>query len=227
MPKVQTEFTFRSEPVPWNIGEHIAVIGDTGTGKTYLMSKLADMREHVVALRTKPDNIKFQDMMRVSSTARMGHLYDTRLLVTPKFHEQAYVGATMIDKAWKQGGWTVILDELFYITNNLRLNLFVEMLLTQGRSKRISVLTGMQRPVHVTRFALSQATHIFSFSLENKDAKFVSEATSENMLPVLLKLDRNQFQFAHFHRLTRSIAVGNANDLTKILRNPITNAARK
>lgn len=208
----------REYPVPWRIGEHVAVIGDTGTGKTYLMSRLADLRNYVVMLRTKSDDIKFRDMVRVKDTRAMGSLYDTRLLITPPFKEQARIGADMMSRAWKQGGWTVFNDELFYITDVLRLNIHVDMLLTQGRSKKLSIVNGMQRPVRITRFAISQATHVFAFRLENKDAKFVAEATSEDAEPVMRNLQ--QFQFAHFHRPTRTVAVGNANDLGKIIRIP-------
>jgi len=214
----QSQPSLRTEPVPWKIGEHVAVIGDTGTGKTYLMARLADLREYVVMLRTKSDDIKFRDMVSVKDTRAMGSLYDTRLLVTPDFKAQAQVGADMMNKAWKQGGWTVFNDELFYITDVLRLNIHVDMLLTQGRSKKLSIVNGMQRPVRITRFAISQATHVFAFRLENKDAKFVAEATSEDAEPIMRNLQ--QFQFAHFHRPTRTVAVGDANALNAILKIP-------
>lgn len=220
MVRQQSLVSLRNAPVPWNVGEHIAVIGDTGTGKTTLMSRLADRREYSAMLRVKDDDVKFRDMIRVKDTRRMGSLYETRLLVHPPFNQQRSVSADFFNRAFQQGGWTVFIDELFYVTDVLRLKVHTEMLLTQGRSKRLSIVNGMQRPVNVTRFAISQATHVFCFSLENKDAKFVSEATSEQMWPTLLRLDRSRFQFAHFHRPTRTVAVGNANDLDRILQVP-------
>ena len=49
----------------------------------------------------------------------------------------------------------------------------MERLLTQGRSKGISVVTGMQRPARISRFALSESTHTIAFFLEGRDRKLI------------------------------------------------------
>lgn len=204
----------RDEPVPWEPGQHVAVIGHTGTGKTTLMSSLIDMREYVIFFRTKSDDVRFKSLTKVRDTKRMDDLFSHRLMFEPMYERQGSMGGGMIEKAWRQGGWTVFLDELFYL-HKIGLQRHVDMLLTQGRSKRISVVAGMQRPVHVTRFALSEVTHIFSFALEPRDAKVIAEITNDDYAEVVSRLPR--YRFAHWHVPTRTIAVGEAHGLGRVL----------
>lgn len=85
------------------------------------------------------------------------------------------------------------------------------MLLTQGRSKGISVVTGMQRPVGVTRFAISQASHVLCFSQEGRDLKTVIEATSPRLAGPISQLER--YEFVWYNRPTREIWRGKLQDL--------------
>lgn len=204
----------REDPVPWEPGEHVAVIGRTGTGKTTLTSQLIDLREYVLFFRTKADDVRFPSLRKVRDTARMRDLFSHRLLFDPAYEQQASQGGIMIEKAWRQGGWTIFLDELFYI-HKIGLQKHVDMLLTQGRSKRITVVAGMQRPVHVTRFALSEVTHIFSFGLEPRDRKAIAEITNDEFAEVVARLPK--YRFAHFHVKSQTMAVGEAHGIRRIL----------
>src|ERR1035437_998741 len=56
----------------WKQGEHVIVIGDTGTGKTYLESKILPIRQHVILLRTKPDDIIFDGFRKIKTAASTG-----------------------------------------------------------------------------------------------------------------------------------------------------------
>lgn len=208
----------RNVPVPWNVGEHVAIIGTTGTGKTYLMSRLLSLRKYVAVVRTKADDIKFTDYKRVKDASALDSLRDTRLLIEPEFSQQRNVVAETFAKVWSAGGWTLVVDELFYAIKVLRLQVGIEMLLTQGRSKRISIVTGMQRPVHVTRFALSEVSHVFTFRLEGRDAKTISDMTSQEFAIASTRVPR--FHFAHYHVPTRTIGVGTADHLDRVLLTP-------
>src|SRR4051812_9363940 len=46
-------------PQTWKQGQHVGVVGRTGSGKTYLVSKLVMLRRYVIIFRTKPDTNKF------------------------------------------------------------------------------------------------------------------------------------------------------------------------
>jgi hypothetical protein len=204
-----------SLPAPWRIGEHIAAVGDTGTGKTFLVSKLVELRNYVVILRTKPDNIKFPGFTRARTAAALDDLYDTRILLTPKHSYQMREGYGLLERVWEQGGWTVVIDELWYVEKMLKLGPYVERLLTQGRSKNISVIVGMQRPAQISRFAISQCTHLFSFRVEGRDLQTIKEATTPRIVEPVQSLGKHRF--VYYNRSDRVIATGDAKYLDRVI----------
>ena len=90
----------------------------------------------------------------------------------------------------------------------------INKLFTQGRSKRITVVAGMQRPAWISRFALSQSTHAFIFRCEGRDLTSLSQALSPRIVPYVDKLSGHQF--VYFNRATREIKFGDANRLKDI-----------
>jgi hypothetical protein len=133
---------------------------------------------------------------------------DTRsdsFTLNPKYERQRIEFALALERAWRQGGWTVYVDELFYQSERLRLAEPIERLLTQGRSKSISVAVGMQRPARISRFAISESTHVLSFALEGRDAKELSYATTRAMEDAVRGLPEHWF--AWFRR-PRQVWVG-------------------
>lgn len=136
-----------------------------------------------------------------------------RLVLSPKYERQRIEFYQALDRAWKQGGWTVYVDELFYLDDKLHLREPVDRLLTQGRSKKLSIVTGMQRPSLVTRFAISQATHVITFIAEGRDAKILGEATNKSVEEAVQKLGRHQFVW--HYRPTRENWIGRYQDLER------------
>lgn len=203
-------------PVRWGYGEHISVIGDTGSGKTFLISQLVKARQYAVILRTKPDDIIFPGFAKRTKARSMDNLQETKILLEPRDHQQRTEIAAALDKVWKQGAWTCVVDELLYI-ERLKLRERVERLLTQGRSKQISTVVGMQRPVVISRFAISQSTHVFCFQLEGRDIMNVVEATTPRIAKPLLELDNENHDFVYFNRRTRVVKMGNAKQLHEVI----------
>ncbi len=203
-----------SLPVPWRIGEHIAAVGDTGTGKTFLVSKLVQLRTYVVIFRTKPDDIRFPGFKTVSRAEDMEDWRSERLLLSPRYEHQALEGYRMLEKAWQHGRWTIVIDELWY-AEKLGLKAYIERLLTQGRSKKISVICGMQRPAMISRFAISSCTHLFTFRLEGRDIQTVRDATTPRIVPAIESLTGKDF--AYYNRAKRIVSIGNAKRLNEII----------
>lgn len=206
-----------SLPVTWRVGEHVAAVGDTGTGKTYLVSKLVELRQYVVILRTKPDDIKFEGFKRARRASAMDDIHDTRILLVPDHAHQIREGYGMLERAWEQGGWTVVVDELWYVEKLLKLGPWVERLLTQGRSKEISVIVGMQRPAQISRFAISQCTHLFTFRVEGRDLQIIKESTTPRIVDPIANLRGHNF--VYYNRSSREVAIGDAKKLGSIIRN--------
>lgn len=131
----------------------------------------------------------------------------TRIVLSPSSKNQEYEFAKALDKIWFQGGWTVLVDELFHLDQEMGLRKPINRLLTQGRDPgRISVVCGMQRPTIVSRFALGEATHIISFGLEGRDIKIVKDAAGDTFAEIAGQLPQHHFIWAH--RPTKQLWVG-------------------
>jgi hypothetical protein len=204
-----------ARPILWKQGEHVVVIGRTGSGKTYLISKLIQLRQYVVFFRTKPDKNKFPDLFHTRTADAMRHFNGMRLLLEPDYKRQAVEGYRMLDNAWQDGSWCVVIDELWYAEEQLGLRDYVNRMLTQGRSKDISAVLGVQRPVDISRFALSETKHLFIFQTEGRDLKFtLRDSTTDRIVPAVQSLQR--YEFIYYNRETGQIAKGNANRLGQV-----------
>jgi hypothetical protein len=153
-----------------------------------------------VVFRSKPDDVRFPDHTRIRTAEALENQRRDKLLLDPKYEQQRIVFAEALDRIWRHGGWTVALDELLYL-DRLGLRKPIERLLTQGRSKGISVLVGMQRPAQVTRFAISESMHVLSFGLEGRDAKELGLATQRWVGDAVSQLGR--YEFAWYRRPDR------------------------
>ena len=91
----------------------------------------------------------------------------------------------MLTNIWDRENIGVWIDEgLMFGTGD-----GVDAVLTQGRSKHIPVIMLVQRPVFVSRFAVSEATFIHYFGLVDKRDRLTVSSFAEK-LPVNLELER-------------------------------------
>jgi len=201
-----------SLPFEWRQGEHLAITGETGSGKSTLAAGLLAARwPYYAVVKTKPDDVRYpgRTIARAASMESKHNRFILDLSEARREVQEARV-REITESAWKQGGWTIYYDELFYL-ERLGLVDTVEHLLTQGRSKGLTVVVGMQRPARITRFALSQATHVISFSQEGRDAKILRDATSDRMREAVEMLPR--YHFAWYYRPERAVWTGRLQDL--------------
>lgn len=207
-----------SKPEIWTPGQHVVVCGDTGTGKTYLVEHLVRNHYFTCVFATKADDIHWSGFKRSRDWKIVENVNAHRVIVDPSLSNQQRAGYELMRAMWQQGGWTFVVDEHWYAENILKLQRGINMLLTQGRSKHLTVVLGMQRPVQVSRFALSQATHAFFFRLEPKDAKYVAEATTAKLFKAVQTI--NGHDFVYFNRATRRVIIGNADSLDSVIVSP-------
>lgn len=159
----------------WRQGEHLSLIGPTGRGKTTLARHLLPMRDWVTVVATKPMDPLVESMRDDGYTIirewpkHLDKELARRLVLWPRYTtaEDAKTQQRVIHRALTEmfaaRGWTIYLDELAYIANQLKLRSATEMLWQQGRSVGITVVAGTQRPAHVPLFMYDQATHLFLF----------------------------------------------------------------
>lgn len=216
-PKIQDLNIRPSLPFPWKQGEHLTLTGDTGSGKTTLANVLLYARDYTLALRSKSDPAPLPGL-KIRSARRFGSDADIdRYVLDPAYERQLVEFWNALEIVWRQEGWAVYLDELFYLsrlkTGSYRLADRIDRLLTQGRSKRITVISGMQRPVQVSRFAMSQSTHLIAFRADGRDIKTLEDAGNREWADTVNELKR--YEFAWFYRPDRAIFRGRVQDLLK------------
>lgn len=124
----------------------------------------------------------------------------------PKYDQQARELHKAYDLIYEQGGWTVYNDERFYIEDTLGIKDKLNMLQTQGRSKKITMVDGAQRPTGISRFVLSQANQVIVFGIEPDDLRTLASRTSAALAEIALNLPHHTF--AWWNRITKQIWVG-------------------
>lgn len=171
------------EEVPWSVflkrfrwkqGEHMTVIGPTGSGKTVLSLELLKFsgRKHVVVLACKPRDPRLSalkgDGFRILREWQPTPL-DTKVVLWPKLvgpediANQRVVFKNCLTGVYRSGGWCVFCDEVRYLTEYLKLKPMVEVIWQHGRSLGVSLIAATQRPTHIPLLAFDQASHLFFF----------------------------------------------------------------
>ena len=138
------------------------------------MLALLPMRRYVVAIGTKPKDKTLSALQRYQGYVRMKtwqpfspetprRLFwpDARKLDSGPAQQKAIAQAMF--HIYREGGWCVAIDELWYIINMLKLEKTIKTFLLQARSLSISLVLATQRPVSVPLELYDQSTHLFFF----------------------------------------------------------------
>jgi len=166
-------------------GEHITIIGTTGSGKTVLERELVRKQTYVVVLGTKnSDNELYGGFEQLGF--EMTPSFDaepkpeeSRVIFRPRITSSGRKGVEsqreafelVFDEVLQAGGWHIVCDELWTLTNRLNLTVNLETFWTAGRSEGITVVGATQEPVYIPLLAYTAATHLFYF--QNPDRRRV------------------------------------------------------
>lgn len=161
----------------WLPGQHFAIVGPTGEGKTTLAVGILGLRKWVLALDPKGED----DTLSASGYTRITKLplprrirndiaegKPARLIIGGASRtegEQRALRELMrqaIEMVRGQGGWTIYADEFQILADMRMFNLGkpIETLLISARKNRTSVVTAYQAPAWVPRAATRQATAV-------------------------------------------------------------------
>lgn len=170
IPRVPWDEFIRDE-LEWRAGEHFAMVGPTGQGKTTMLQNILPLHPFVTVFATKPRD-ESMDRLLANGYIKMDRwrsldakIYPRRILwpdATSIHAEvlQKEVFAYAFEKIYREGGWTVAVDELWYIVNVLSLSREIRVFLLQARALGISLLCATQRPAYVPLEVYDQSTHL-------------------------------------------------------------------
>jgi hypothetical protein len=204
----------------WQQGQHVALIGKTGSGKSHLALRLLEIRPFVIIIATKRYDplleeatkgyIVREDMSEIPRTDE-GYPIHNRVIVWPgtalkdenaRLKAQALSVTNTLNTAERQRYWTVLIDDVMWVYDMLGLSKKLEAIWYQARSAGISMVAAAQRPVKTPRNMVAQASHLFLFSVSDKrDLEHFREIAGqippqviEDTLP---KLNASQHEFLY------------------------------
>jgi energy-coupling factor transporter ATP-binding protein EcfA2 len=164
----------------WKQGQHVAIVGPTGCGKTTCAVGLTRLRKWVLALDAKggddtlagsgytpvadwpPPRRIVKDISEGRPARLVVGFTPKTLKDRPKLRDFL---ARVLDGAWLDGGWTLEIDELQIMADHKMMGLgaSVEEFLIAARNKKVSVLTLFQAPAWVPTASTRQATWIILY----------------------------------------------------------------
>jgi hypothetical protein len=172
----------------WQPGEHVALIGPTGMGKTTLACGVLPMRKYVMAIDPKGGDTTLQSLERCGFERSGWPLSRTqeralrkgqpvRIIVGHKIRERKdvpkhrQVMAEALEASFDMGGWTVYVDELQLLADRrmMRLGTSIERNMIAARDRGVSMVCSFQRPAYVPRVASDQATWLFLWYTRDVD----------------------------------------------------------
>ena len=204
----------------WTQGQHVGLIGKTGSGKSHLALRLMDLRPYVIIVATKRYDplleeasrgyIVREDMSEIPRTDQ-GHPIHNKVIIWPgtalkdessRLSAQQKAIRNTLDTAERQRYWTVLIDDVMWVYDMLGLSKKLEAIWYQARSAGISLVASAQRPVKTPRNMVAQASHLFLFSVSDKRdlehfreiAGQIPPAMIEDILP-RLNADSHEFLY--------------------------------
>jgi hypothetical protein len=189
----------------WAQGQHVGLIGPTGSGKTVAARTLARDRQFVVVLGTKmrdPEMDQYiaegyvrvkewppkpRDLRAATYQDKQG-LTNVRLVLWPDIKSRADlrafrpVFAKCLDDCLVKGGWTILADEGLWLMKRegLALGDHLSSIAYTGRSSGVTLMLLLQRPSGVPRDTWANASHLFVWNhgVTNDTREIASLGTS-------------------------------------------------
>lgn len=171
-------------------GEHVAIVGQTGSGKSVLGLSLC----RIIASRKAQDGrpsrvVVFATKPRDDTVSALGwpvikkwppSYGQEACIVWPRggspstvAERQRKVFGPLLDVIYQEGGQTIYIDEAGYFEetppNGLGLSATMQQYWTSARALKLTLIAATQRPRHVTRSMWSEPSWLFIFHPDDED----------------------------------------------------------
>lgn len=188
----------------WDIGQHVAIVGTTGSGKTFVAQDIKLMRNWLVVIATKSKDETLDGYTGFVKRSSWPPEWNEKLVLfwqKPKslldLHSIQLAIYSVLNHLYRYGGWTIYFDDLFFVSETLKLKGALRMFYTQVRSSDVSIVASIQRPFWVPVEAMSQSTYCLLFATQDEnDIKRVSEGLGVNyrvLLSAISHLQKYEF----------------------------------
>lgn len=199
----------------WEQGEHVTIIGPTGSGKTVLARYLLRRRAFVVVLGVKnrdpelygPYEREGYELVRKFVADPPDDVDTYRVLYVPQTSKHGKEGDRIRAQAFRSamhdildvGHYAVTADDINIMVDDFGLGPEFKEMWRLGRSELISVVANAQEPVDIPVAAYGMATHLFLFkNLDLYRAKRMAELAGVNReiaQETILKLPDHEFLY--------------------------------
>jgi hypothetical protein len=186
-------------------GEHVSLVGATGSGKSVAgieLCKIVGKRKakdgrpaRVVVLADKPRD---DTIMRLHTRDKWPIIKkwppnygDEHVIVWPRggppseMHKrQRAIFLPLLEQIYQEGGQTVYIDEAAFFEATPPAGLGMRGTMSEfwraARSNKVSMISGTQRPTHVSRLMWSEPSWLFIFKVEDEeDLKRVAQLSGD------------------------------------------------
>lgn len=170
VPRIPWDRFIRHE-LQWKSGEHFALIGPTGQGKTTMLLNLLPFHPYVTVFATKPRDSTMEALvhsgyLKMDEWRSLDPRDFPRRVLWPNATRldsvatQQHVFHRAFESIYREGGWTVAIDETWYMANTLKLGQDIKLYLLQARALGISLICATQRPAMIPVEIYDQSTHL-------------------------------------------------------------------
>lgn len=206
----------------WQQGQHIAIMGRTGRGKTHLARDLMALRGWVVviAIKRADDTLSTFPAAGYKLINKWPPKYgDNRVLFWAKpknlsdMADQRSRIASVLNDVFENGGWAVLFDDVARVANGLGFKREIATMLNEARSSHASVVSCMTQPSSVTQAIPSELWrqvryHLVFYYRVGRDLDSIADITGYNKSTVKGWMDLlRPFDFLAFDDLTDSVTI--------------------
>lgn len=204
----------------WQQGQHVAIIGPTDSGKSTLAFNLLPIHIWVVIFATKPRDETLTTLMsknrrkvpagqyvKIEKWENLSLRKYPRRILWPNAldlyssERQQKVFREALAIIYREGGWTVYLDELWFMAAELGLSHEVRMYLQQSRSNNVTLVLSSQRPSRIPVEVYDQSRHLF-FSRDNDERNLsrisgIAWQSRAIIMNLVANLDHHEFLYVN------------------------------
>ena len=167
--------------------DRLFIVGQTGSGKSYLARELLNRTDYVVVVDPKHmfswEAGKQYDDIYTSVKELDQHWEGPAAAIYRPSQAELYAGCNALFAwAWKQGNILVYIDEAYDLMVGGRSGYWLQKCMKQGRQKRLGIWCGSQRPAFVDLSLITEAQHfLVGFLAMPQDRKRMADVAHPSL----------------------------------------------